>query len=219
MVSIPDGYILLAEAFNRLGRKVYGDAWDGTELDSGADAAASARRREIQARILDWRGTPLEAFLLDYESSPLFGVNVGLGGQKFPVLRPFQLDPQAETDWRESQFTWQFVGPSRIHYQSSTIVVRDNISLDQSPDVDAEKAPIAVRGRKTQAKTKQQAILKAFDEMVQNGEVSFAHGGQSAAAQILATRFRYKPNSVTKIIHPTYKDRKTEFMANRTPKP
>ena len=188
MVSIPVGYVFLAEAFNRLGMKVYGNAWDGTELDPGADEAASNRRREIQARILDPGGAPLDVYLLDYEIAPSDGDIWGLQGRESPTLRPFprvrQWRSRARIDWRESTFTWEQVGASRTWYESSTIVVRDNISLYQPPDVETEEAPVVGRGRKTQAKTQQQAILKAFDEMVQNGEVSFAHGGQSAVARI-----------------------------------
>ena len=68
------------------------------------------------------------------------------------------------------------------------------------------ESQVASRGRKTDVESQRLAVLSAFDEMANAGEVSYEHGGLQRAAEALNHKFpTYKTDSIRKIIQDDYK--------------
>jgi hypothetical protein len=71
-----------------------------------------------------------------------------------------------------------------------------------------EPQPIPV-GRKTKENTKKAEIIRSFESMAMNGEVSLTRGGLTAAANSLQEQFSdYRPDSIRKIIQPAFNELK-----------
>ena len=84
-----------------------------------------------------------------------------------------------------------------------------SLLLSESEANDWIEKHCSLRGRKTDAESEASKILEAYDQLCDNGNVSFERGGLAQAVRDLAPIFpSYKTDSIRRIIQATHNEQK-----------